>query len=147
MLSLFSLGRTVDETFLQTLALNLYTDWQRLADKLHFRPAEIRKFERLAESNPEVQAYQMLVSWWEEQADHREAEEWLRSALVQIGRRDLAAKIPGYATTAPRAGNKRQSSEHQSTSDASDINKKKTRVLEANRTDVAQTSGNRSSLT
>ena len=86
----------VDETFLQTLAVNLCKDWQQLAVKLKFRPAEIGKFERLAESSPEEQAHQMLVSWLsEQQADDREAGEWLRSALVQIDRRDLAARIPG----------------------------------------------------
>ena len=86
----------VDETFLQTLAVNLCKDWQQLAVKLKFRPAEIGKFERFAESSPEEQAHQMLVSWLgEQQADDREAGEWLRSALAQIGRRDLAARIPG----------------------------------------------------
>ena len=88
--------KAVDETFLRTLAVNLCKDWQQLADKLKFRPAEIGKFKRLAESNPEEQAHQMLVSWWSKQSDSKEeAGEWLRSALAQIGRPDLAAKIPG----------------------------------------------------
>ncbi len=126
--SLLGGAPTLDETFLQTLAFDLAKDWQQLAEKLTFRPAQTCNFERLAESNPEVQAYQMLVSWWEEQADHREAEERLRSALVQIGRRDLAARIPGYAATSP--GNRTQSSEHQSISDASGINEKQSGSVE-----------------
>ena len=85
----------VDETLRQTLAVSLGKDWQQLAVKLNFIPAEIGKFERFAESNPEEQAYTMLVSWWSKQADDREAVVWLRSALAQIGRRDLAARIPG----------------------------------------------------
>ena len=85
----------VDETLLRTLAVNLCKDWQQLADKLMFRQAEISKFERLAESNPEEQAYKMLDSWWSKHADNGEAGEWLRSALAQLGRRDLAARIPG----------------------------------------------------
>ncbi|XP_071807343.1 LOW QUALITY PROTEIN: uncharacterized protein [Asterias amurensis] len=131
---------TLDETFLRTLAVNLCKDWQQLAVKLKFRPAEIGKFERLAESNPEEQARQMLVSWLsEQQPNDREAGEWLRSALVQIDRRDLAARIPGYAPTSPRAGTKRQSPEHQS--DASGIDGNKLRVPEADKTDLKQTSG------
>ncbi|XP_033642478.1 uncharacterized protein LOC117302610 [Asterias rubens] len=112
----------VDETLLRTLAVNLCKDWQQLADKLMFRQAEISKFERLAESNPEEQAYKMLDSWWSKHADNGEAGEWLRSALAQIGRRDLAARIPGYVPHSPRAGSNRQSPEHQSTSDGSGIN-------------------------
>ncbi|XP_033642196.1 uncharacterized protein LOC117302377 isoform X3 [Asterias rubens] len=120
----------VDETFLRTLAGNLGKDWQQLADKLKFIPAEI------AESNPEEQAYTMLVSWLgAQQADGREAGEWLRSALVQIGRRDLAARIPGYSPTSPRAGNKDKSP------DASGADEKKLQVPEADRTDLPQTSG------
>ena len=89
------LPKAVDETFRRTLAVSLGKDWQQLAVKLKFIPAEIGKFERFAESNPEEQAYTMLVSWWSKQADDREAVEWLRSALAQIGRGDLAARIPG----------------------------------------------------
>ncbi|XP_033642690.1 uncharacterized protein LOC117302773 isoform X1 [Asterias rubens] len=126
----------VDKTLLRTLAVNLCKDWQHLAVKLKFRPAEIGKFERFAESSPEEQAHQMLVSWLgEQQADDREAGEWLRSALAQIGRRDLAARIPGYEPTSPRAGNKGKSP------DASGVDKKKLRVPEADRTDLPQTSG------
>ena len=36
----------VDQTLLLTLAVNLCKDWQQLADKLMFRPAEISMFER-----------------------------------------------------------------------------------------------------
>ncbi|XP_033642694.1 uncharacterized protein LOC117302773 isoform X3 [Asterias rubens] len=127
---------TLDKTLLRTLAVNLCKDWQHLAVKLKFRPAEIGKFERFAESSPEEQAHQMLVSWLgEQQADDREAGEWLRSALAQIGRRDLAARIPGYEPTSPRAGNKGKSP------DASGVDKKKLRVPEADRTDLPQTSG------
>ncbi|XP_071805239.1 uncharacterized protein [Asterias amurensis] len=131
---------TLDETFLRTLAVSLGKDWQQLAVKLKFIPAEIGKFERLAESNPEEQAHQMLVSWWSKQSDSKEeAGEWLRSALAQIGRPDLAAKIPGYKPTSPRPGNKRKSSEHRS--DASGTIEKKLRVPGADRTGLPQTSG------
>ncbi|XP_071805747.1 uncharacterized protein [Asterias amurensis] len=127
---------TLDETFLRTLAVNLCKDWQQLAVKLKFRPAEIGKFERLAESNPEEQAHQMLVSWLgAQQADDREAGERLRSALAQIGRQDLAARIPGYFPTSPRRGNKGKSP------DATGIDEKKLRVDKADRTDLPQTSG------
>ncbi|XP_071805850.1 uncharacterized protein [Asterias amurensis] len=126
----------VDKTLLRTLAVNLCKDWQQLAVKLKFGPAEISKFERFAESSPEEQAYQMLVSWLsEQQAGDREAGEWLRSALTQIGRRDLAARIPGYEPTSPRAGNKGKSP------DSSGVDEKKLRVPEADRTDLPQTSG------
>ncbi|XP_071805636.1 uncharacterized protein [Asterias amurensis] len=110
---------TLNETLLRTLAVGLRKDWQQLAVELKFRPAEISKSESLA---GKVQAHHMLVSWLSAQADDGEAVERLRSALVQIGRQDLAARIPGYAPTAPRAGSKRQSPEHQSTSDGSGIN-------------------------
>ncbi|XP_071805991.1 uncharacterized protein [Asterias amurensis] len=125
----------VDKTLLRTLAVNLCKDWRQLAVKLKFGPAEIGKFERFAESNPEEQAYQMLVSWLsEQQADDGEAGEWLRSALAQIGRRDLAARIPGYSPTSQGAGNKGKSP------DASGVDEKKLRVPGA-ATDLPQTSG------
>ncbi|XP_071805990.1 uncharacterized protein [Asterias amurensis] len=126
---------TLDKTLLRTLAVNLCKDWRQLAVKLKFGPAEIGKFERFAESNPEEQAYQMLVSWLsEQQADDGEAGEWLRSALAQIGRRDLAARIPGYSPTSQGAGNKGKSP------DASGVDEKKLRVPGA-ATDLPQTSG------
>ena len=84
--------KAVDEKFLRTLAENLCKDWQQLADKLKFRQAEISKFESLA---GKVQAHHMLVYWLSAQADDGEAGERLRSALVQIGRQALAARIPG----------------------------------------------------
>ena len=92
-------GSAVDKAvLLRTLARKLGTDWQQLAVTLRFGPADISQFESLVGSNPEEQAFQMLDSWWRKQADDTDdtwAGEWLKAALILIGRRDLAAMIPG----------------------------------------------------
>ncbi|XP_033625991.1 uncharacterized protein LOC117289125 [Asterias rubens] len=123
---------------LRTLARKLGTDWQQLAVKLRLGPADISQFESLVGSNPEEQAFQMLDSWWRKQADHDTddtwAGEWLKAALILIGRRDLAAMIPGYAPTTIGASHtdevhiRKQSAEHQD----SPINEKMLRVLAEN---------------
>ncbi|XP_071786207.1 uncharacterized protein [Asterias amurensis] len=133
---------TLDKAvLLRTLARKLGTDWQQLAVTLRLGPADISQFESLVGSNPEEQAFQMLDSWWRKQADDTDdtwAGEWLKAALIVIGRRDLAARIPGYARTTTGASNtdevhtSKQSAEHRSITDSPSIDEKMLRVLAEN---------------
>ncbi len=87
----------LDEILLRDLSRNIGNNWRRLGTTLSFSTAEIEAFMYNHRDNLEEQAFRMFIAWKRKQPNANEAKKSLRAALVEIGRTDMAAKLPGTA--------------------------------------------------